>query len=159
VQKVCYHIEMTPKELYTRTPERIDNNVNRLYGCYFNHVPEIRAVPYCGDFLEDKAKRIEIHYFKDFCFDGRRTWTLAGVKFDGEFIMIIQNAGREGDDYTERFITNKDGYPDMVAYIASLIPPDDLTDQSYADYIGEDEDLDKLDTFYGNTLDGYFERY
>lgn len=148
---------MTPKELYARTPERIDNDINRLYGCYYNHIPEIEALQYCGNMLEDKSNRIAIHYYKDFDYDGRRVWCLAAVKFDGMFVMIIQNAGREGDDWSKRYVTDLYAYADMVRYITTLIPPDD--DKSQNDFVGFDEDIEGLTRFYGGELDGYFERY
>ena len=148
---------MKPSELYKRTPERIDKDINRLYGCYFNHVPEIEAFD-CGTWIEDgKNERVEIHYYKDYSFDVRRIWTLAAVKFDDKFVMVIQNAGREGDDYVRRFITDIDTYNDMVAYIATLIPPDE--NKSQGDVRGVDEDIDGLDEFYESRLDGIFRPY
>ena len=148
---------MKPAELYKRTPERIDNDINRLYGCYFNHIPEIEALQYGGGMLEDKDKRIAIHYYKDFDYDCRRIWALAAVKFDDQFVMIIQNAGREGDDWHKRFITDSHVYIDMVRYIATLVPAGE--DRSQDDFVDLNEDINGLTHFYGGDLDGYFERY
>ena len=148
---------MTPKELYKRIPERIDNDVNRLYGCYFNYIPEIEALQYGGGMIEDRDNRIAIHYYKDFDYDGRRIWLLAAVKFDDKFVMIIQNAGREGDDWSKRFITDHYTYVDMVKYIATLVPPGD--DRSQDDFVDASEEIKGLTYFYGGDLDGHFERY
>lgn len=148
---------MTPNELYKRTPERIDNDVNCLYGCYYNYIPEIEALQYGGGMIEDSANRIAIHYYKDFDYDGRRVWQLAAVKFDGKFVMIIQNAGREGDDWSKRFITDNYAYADMVRYIATLLPPGE--DRSQDDIVDSDEEIKGLTCFYGGDLDGHFERY
>lgn len=147
---------MKPRELYKRKPERIDKDINCLYGCYYNHVPEIEDFSH-GVYIEDGLnKRIEIHYYKDFCFDGRRTWVLAAVKFDDKFVMIIQNAGREGDDHTARFITNKNRYIKMVKYIKSIIPVE--PDDDIRDMFNLDDDITILTSFYGNDLDGEFKQ-
>lgn len=146
---------MKPIDLYEMKPTRIDKDINQLYGCYYNHVPEIDSFGF-GAYINDEANtEIEIHYYKDHCFDGRRVWQLAAVSFKGTFVMIIQNAGREGDDWSERFITNKEHYDDMVKYIMTLLPPAD--DRSMDDVCELEEDVKGLDEFYGNKLDGYFE--
>lgn len=149
---------MTPNELYKRTPERIDQNLYVLYGCYYNHIPEIEEFDNSFGFDFETNDRVEIHFYKDFDFDGRRFWRLASVKMDGEFVMIIQNAGREGDDYVDRFITNPTKYKEMVEYIKSLIVTEyeDLSEEHVVD---GDVDCRTLTKFYGNELDGYFTRY
>jgi len=149
---------MTPNELYKRTPEFVDKDINAFAGCYYNHIPEIPELEnHYFELSQITARRIEFRYYKDFDFDGRRYWRLGAVTFNDEFVMIIQNAGREGDDYTGRFITNKDLYYKMVDYIKTLMPPKDpLSDD---DIVNIDDDIPALDKFYGNELDGYFERY
>lgn len=149
---------MTPNELYKRTPESIDNDINIFSGCYYNFLPEIEELENC--WFDDKEicqNRIQINYYKDFDFDGRRFWRLCAIKFDDEFVMIIQNAGREGDDHTGRFITNKYRYYEMVHYVKRLMPAGE--DVSEEDIVDANKDIKTLDKFYGNELDGYFERY
>jgi len=148
---------MTPNELYKLTPEKIDNNINILHGCYYNFVPEVRGFDFCQDIPSSAAVQLEIHYYKDFDFDGRRYWRLAAVKYNGTFVMIIQNAGREGDDWAERFITNVEAYIDMIGHIQSLVPTGRV--DMVEDFIDVDVDIKTLDEFYGNKLDGFFERY
>lgn len=145
---------MTPAELYARTPEKVDEEINRLFG--FNHIPEIEDHEHCGWIPDSKNDRVEFHIYKDFDFDGRRTWFLAAVKFDGVFVMVIQNAGREGDDHSDRCITNKPAYDAMVTYIRTLCASEDA---SAEDVVDEHEDIPQLASFYGNDLDGVFERY
>jgi len=147
---------MKPSELYKREVEKVDNKIEHLFGHYYNHVPEIHQFDE-GYWIEnDPTEDIEIHYFKDFCFDGRRTWTLAGVKFRGEWVMITQNAGREGDDHTARFVTNIEVYNNMLNHIQSLIVGDEepLTHQ-----VDVDVDIEGLGSFYSNSLDGVFKRF
>ena len=142
---------MKPSDLYKRTPERIDNNINHLV----DHLPEL------PDFYwieEEKVPRVEILYYKDFCFDGRRVWILASVKFDGKFVMVTQNAGREGDDYVKRFITNRPLYNTLVEYIRTLTRAVS-EDISKCDEVSINKDTCGLTCFYGSYLDDEFRRH
>jgi translation initiation factor RLI1 len=71
--------------------------------------------------------------------------------------MIIQNAGREGDDHYKRFITDEFTYISMVQYIKSLIPVSFET--KIQDVVDPEEEIEKLDKFYDGELNGYFSRY
>jgi len=143
---------MKPSELYARTPERITHGVSDLFGCYFNHVPEINEFQH-HLLNNEETKRITIHQYKYFGFDGRRIWLLAGVKFNDDFVMIIQNAGREGDDHAARFVTDSKAYNEMIAYIRQYLPVEEV------DALPLDQDIPGLACFYGNELDGQFTRY
>ena len=109
---------MNAKEIYNLKPIFIKKDFWELKGCYANLLPEIEEFN-CE--MMDLNTRIETKYYVDYCFDGRRTWTLASIWFDSTPIMIIQRAGREGDDHYNRFITNVEGFHKMVKYIRSLI--------------------------------------
>lgn len=155
---------MTPNELYKRMPENSHFDLDNLVGFYYNHIPEIDAHDISN--ANETEQRVLIKEYKFFDFDGRRFWRLASVWFDGtkddkladayKPVMIIQNAGREGDDYDGRFITDEKLYLEMVTYIRSLI-----NDRPYqtSDVVDPDVDINNLTSFYGNELDGHFERY
>lgn len=143
----------TPNELYAMTPEEISNDVGRLIGCYYNHIPEIDEY---GNLYHIKTPRIEIKYLKDWCYDGRRVWRLATVWFWDKPVMIIQNAGREGDDHHARFITDPKQYKEMIQYIIALM---EIPEPELEDVYKPDEDIEGLTEFYDQSLDGYFERY
>jgi hypothetical protein len=152
---------MTPNELYARVPEKTDKDLEILTGCYYNHIKEIESLSQYGVKLDpEKNDRIEIKYYKDFDFDGRRFWRLASIWFDDKPIMIIQNAGREGDDSHRRIITDSSGYGEMIGYIAKELIIYELQSNSKAEdgFYDADEDVEGIDDFYGNSLDGYFER-
>ena len=143
----------TPKELYERKPESVSNDLDHLAGFYYNHVAEIE------DFYSHShtiaTTRVEVRFLKDWSFDGRRVWQLATVWFDDGPVMIIQNAGREGDDHAERFITDVDRFTSMCSYLKSLIP----ICADAPERVGFTEEITGLTEFYGNELDGSFERY
>lgn len=61
--------------------------------------------------------------------------------------MVVQRAGREGDDHKARFVTDAAAYAEMVSYLKAL-----LGEQVVA--VAADQDIMGLDEFYGNKLDG-----
>lgn len=141
---------MEPESIHTGESTDWDD----WWGVYHNHIPEVdQWAKY------DDTDRIEMQILKYFNFDGRRIWKLATVWFDGSPIMIIQNAGREGDDHVARFITDRSGYYDMVRHIMTLRQPDEVEEGDDSEYIDIDAERPDLLEFYGNHYDGYFERY
>ncbi len=142
---------MTPNELYAMEPEEVTYSLDYLSGVYFNHV-DIDEMDMLATF-NVKQDRVEIRMLKNFCFDGRRIWRLATVWFDKQPVMVIQNAGREGDDHQERFITDVEQFSKMVGFIRSLVPPEQI------DVYDPNQQIDGLTSFYGNSLDGPFEYY
>jgi hypothetical protein len=142
---------MKPIELYRRQPEKVTKEIGYLKGFYYDHIPEINE-EWEWELWRLDNEKIEIRFYKDHCFDDRRIWRLASVWFDGNPVMIIQNAGREGDDYSRRFITDKNKYIEMIDYIKSLI----RTDNEIKDLVDLEQECGELVTFYGYTLDGDF---
>lgn len=146
---------MKPSELYARKPEEVTTDITCLAGCYYNHMPEIENFDSVRWNIVQPDGKLKIHIYKYHSFDCRRFWQLAGVSFNDYMFMIIQNAGREGDDHSNRFITDMGAYRQAVNYIWSLIPPNE---KDYKEY-DVHEDIKGLDEFYGNKLDGYFDRW
>lgn len=144
---------MNAKELYELPSESETQDLNYLKGCYYNHVPELGD----GWWVESGNDKVTIQTVKEFYFDYRRFWALRTVWFEGVPVMVIQNAGREGDDHDARYITNEGAYRNMVAYIKTLIPVEQ--EEDLEDLLDESVDLSSLTEFYGNELNGYFDRY
>jgi len=146
----------TPNELYAMTPESTNNGVHILQGYSYDHVPEL-GENVNGQLYHIETDRIEIRFLKDWSLDGRRIWRLATVWFDNKPVMIIQNAGREGDDHAARFVTDANGLKEMCVHVKELFAqnaPEELIET-----VNPDGDIDGLTEFYGNRLDGYFEKY
>lgn len=144
---------MKPQELYDMKHEK-NGTLDMFIGCYFNHIFESGIEQWDLNGIE--SDRVEIKIIKEFHFDSRRFWRLATVWFDGYPVMITRNSGREGDDFSDRFITDKAQFTKMCIHIHSLASkfPDEI-----ADIVEVDVDIPGLTEFYGNRLDGYFERY
>jgi hypothetical protein len=143
----------TPNDIYALQPES-HAALNILTGCYYDFIPETGLQSW--DLHDMASPRVDIRVLKEFYFDHRRFWRLATVWFDGKPVMIIQNAGREGDDHAERFITDADVYMEMIAHLKSITP---AKMESEDKIVAPDQVNEKLTFFYGNALDGYFERF
>ena len=160
---------MKPNELYAREPVKVvvpfseeseygaEYQLRYFCGFRYNHLG-VDDIDIWGIESINRSTRVEIKIHKDFDFDGRRFWRLASVWFDRQPVMIIQNAGREGDDYIGRIITDGGRYTLMVKHIYSLFQYKQ-GEEFNGDLRDPDEDFDDVDNFYGNNLDGYFERF
>lgn len=141
--------------LYTYPSESETTDLSSLRGCYYDHIRECELSDYF-DFESIKQDRVEIKFLKNHNFDYRRIWRLATVWFDDKPVMVIQNAGREGDDHRARFITDAPRFNDMCDYIKALCT---IKCEVQRDVVDATVDIENLTCFYGNELSGYFERY
>lgn len=151
---------MTPNDLYKMESQSVDIGIGLLFGHYFNHIVELDdqlGSDYSYKYNTDHSifTQIEVRVIKNFNFDGRRFWRLATVWFEGSPVMVIQNAGREGDDHRARFITDPEAYKRMLSYIKSLVPCEVPKIES----VGADEEINSLVSFYDHSLGGHFEPY
>lgn len=158
----------TPQELYAQPTEFETNNLNVMFsdntarpeinGCYYKHMPEVES--YCSEmvFPDDAiCLKLKVHQFFDF--DGRRYWCLSSLWFLGAPFMIMQNAGREGDDHAKRYVTDLRTYNRAHNYVNNAAIYADESEFD-TDIVSPTESLgNNLTTFYGNTLGGFFERY
>ena len=73
--------------------------------------------------------------------------------------MIIQNGGNEGDEIAKKFVTDIDGYQDMIRYINNKLRRIEFSVNSNVRnfYIAKDEDIPNLDSFGGYSLDNFIE--
>lgn len=151
---------MTPNELYARAHTH-EAPLSVLAGFYYNFVKEANIEDAYIDLENVSTNRVVIKVLKDFDFDHRRFWRLATVWFDEKPVMIIQNAGREGDDHARRFITNPVLFAEMCEHLYQVcvkaVSSDEQSIQN--DLIEEDKDDGQLTSFYSNQLDGYFSRF
>lgn len=149
---------MTPNELYDRIPDKSSYDLNDLsVGSYGRQLYEIDELG-CGYWFPDiKQTDIEIRIYKFFDFDGRRFWKLQSVYYKGNPVMIMRNAGREGDDHCSRFITDKERFKQLICQVKQHIL-ETSDDEEISDIVDGDDDVG-VESFYDGTLDGNFERY
>lgn len=140
-------MQVKPIELYNMEPIHEEKCLGELKGFYYNHIPEV-DLGWSSSAYGLNNERVTIKCYKNHCFDGRRVWKLASVWLDEKPVMIIQNAGREGDDHAKKFVTNKQLYIEMINYIQSLVKKDFDDVEEY----NENEDNERLITFYGYNL-------
>lgn len=148
---------LTARELYLKTPEKsypLEDPQGILVGFFYNHIPELPWDVINSQANIKPSKRVTIKIYKEFYFDSRRFWRLASVWLDQQPVMIIQNAGREGDDFSERYITDKTLYEHLIYHLHCLYKPviSDTPDNT----INLDDKVPI--SFYGNHLDGVFDK-
>lgn len=140
----------TARELFkqARMVEKWDGEFTEanLGGCYYNHVPEIDG--YSVDWKRNE--RVLVRPVGEKNYDGRRFWRLAAVFLDDKPVMLVQNAGREGDDHAKRFVVDGVAYREMVGYLMSIYEEPEIDANS--DVISLDEERQDLDSFYNDDL-------
>lgn len=138
---------MNIRELYEKQHKAESTCLGLLKGVYYDHLKELSdrhdIHSYYG--LEECNKKVDIRYYVDHCFRGSRVWVLASVWYENQPVMVIQNAGRDGDDHSKRFITDEKLYKEMLSYIVSLMN----IDTSTAEEVDADVDMPELTNFYG----------
>jgi len=107
------------------TPKSTDYDFRVLKGCNYDHIPEVRHE--FNTFYSSKVEvdisaneRVSVETIAQYVMDMRRTWTLRAFKFDGELVMVTQNGGREGDDWSYSHIFDQDLYLEMCRHINDL---------------------------------------
>ena len=142
---------MTASELYAMQPQYDTMDVGLLCGFYYNHIPEVGD--YVLDVLPEHNKLVVVRVLKEHHIDARRFWRLATVWYDGVPVMVVQNAGREGDDHHARFITDVDQYTKMIGYLWSIKSNNKFDTNELID---PEHDNSLLDYFYGHGLNSTF---
>jgi hypothetical protein len=144
------------EKLAKYTPSKEDTR--KLVGCYYNHIPEL--LEYNNDHSLDGLydDGLIVKTIAHFQMDGRRYWNLSMVYFGIIPIMLVQNAGREGDDHAHRFIFNVEKYKEIMECYGN---GHDITVNDDTTIVGDLEQPFRIYTdFYGNDIensDGYGE--
>lgn len=152
----------TPKEIFDLPAIRETHSINSLKGCYYSHIPEIDdQIWYAvvgGGFLGDfeggdrcaAPDRITIKEHGFYTYDGCRIWRVSTVWLDGKPVMITRNAGREGDDFYDRFIVDDALYRELIAEIFRHAQFEGDIEKS--DRVSMDEDIGPVFQFYGKRI-------
>lgn len=125
----------TCEDVYKLPYYFITTNVKSyLIGNYYNHIRELNVSLYdaptgqSDEFFGNIAMqntrvfiRVHMHFQRDF----RRFWRLASVWYEDDLgvekpFMVVQNSGREGDDYSYRIISDKDIFCQAVTYLSYI---------------------------------------
>lgn len=131
---------MNANEIFSLKPLKISSDIWEV-------VNELDELTHCRLPDVDPAGRITLHTYAYFDFDGRRTWCLKGLYFDGQPCAIFQSAGREGDDHRAHFITNRQVFIMAMAYLETL-----NTNGFSSNVIDPETDMPELTHFYGHDL-------
>jgi hypothetical protein len=148
-KKYCEQKVFTPGELYALKPTRVD------YGSYHTlsvHLTnEVDTYDLDSDAME-ASKRFETRTIVDHDYDGRRGWTLQTVWFDGKPVMVVNNSGRDGDEYHDRWITDGEAFGKMVAWLRTFQPESEQTGFAEASQV-----IPAMTEFYNHTIHDYYD--
>lgn len=137
---------MKPSELYNMPAITTSKNIHLLDG----HMSNIDFYNICAE----ASKRVELRFYADVDFDGRRVWVLFSVWFDGKPVMICQEAGREGSDHRATFVTDLETYKALSAYIVTLYDNEEDDDD---DSFDPNDDIPDLTEFYNRNLSEFYD--
>lgn len=133
----------TPNEFYEMEPIKTSYNLYEID----DHLEELYTeVGYIPDL---EQSRVLIKYYMYEHIDHRRVKIFGSIWFDNKPVMLFRNAGREGYDEYDRFITNESLYWEMLDYIRSLLG---YSKPELRDVIPPDEPCPRLHVFYGDII-------
>jgi len=134
---------MTPQDIYDSA--QLSSSFDLYYIDFEYFVPEAMEVVYHLSNVVNTRVMIVSH--AKVHIDYRRYHEITSIWFDGVPVMVCTHAGREGDDHSERFITDEKTYKKLVEYLKSLIHADDVTN-----LVPLDKDIPALTNFYGKCM-------
>jgi hypothetical protein len=140
---------MTPNDLYARAPaDVVVDDLDALKGFYYDHLPEVDAMAaHLAPIVAGPLKgRFELRFYRRHNYDGRRVWWLYALWFDGKPVMILQNAGREGDDHYRRIVTDASRLGLAVSLLRAHLAMPEI------EVVDPTKDVDGLCEFYGDRL-------
>jgi hypothetical protein len=129
---------------WEQTPFSIEEHLTEEfpYGLKIDHNHDWSGFPF------------QVRELKNHSYDGERCWCLQTVWYAGRPFMIVQNAGRGGQDHEDRFITDTQVFSRFISALQEI-----ATEQTLYDVIDLDEDRDDLDFFYDQHLNQPFEHW
>jgi len=148
-KKYCAQKVFTPTELYALKPTRTD------YGSW--HAVSVHLRDEIGNGFDldldavEKTQRMETRTLVDHDYDGRRGWTLQTVWFDNKPVMVVNSAGRDGDEYHERWITDPELFGELVTFLKSFMSEDTTG------FVKADAKIPAMTEFYNHTIHDYYD--
>jgi hypothetical protein len=126
---------------YLQTPFSIEEHLTEFpYGLKIDYNHDWSGFPF------------QVRELKNHSYDGERCWCLRTVWYAGQPFMIVQNAGRGGQDHEDRFITDTQVFNKFISALQEIV----IKETPY-DVIDPDEDRNDLDFFYDQHLNQTFE--
>lgn len=138
----------SPAELYNLRPSLTDTCATHVIEM---HIPEVDRFRLDHSAIED-GKLFETRMLVSHSFDGRRTWELATVWFDGRPVMVVNSSGRDGDEYHERWITDGEQYGKLVTWLNTFTEHGEVTG-----YVKPDTVIPAMTEFYGSTIHDFYD--
>jgi hypothetical protein len=150
-RKYCAQKVFSPAELYALKPVDTD------YGSWHTISTHFQEDNFSYFDVDTDAvaqtQRMETRTLVNHDYDGRRGWTLQTVWFDGKPVMVVTSSGRDGSEYTERWITDPEQFGKLLAFLKSFAPePEGLSG-----FVKADTKIPAMTEFYGHTIHDYYD--
>ena len=71
-------------------------------------------------------KRLEVRQIHQVTHDHTRYNAMYALAFDGANVALLHNGGRDGDDSRDRWVTDRTGYAQVLAYLISMEPTPEI---------------------------------
>jgi hypothetical protein len=147
---------MTARDIYGAAVAEEKADCSDLFGCYYSHMPEVpgevalqardRTYWAANALLVEKT-----HYRRQS--DARRFHAVRSYWLNGVPFLVTLNAGREGDDYARRFVTDRAVYAAAVSHVRALYRPPASDPPGGGQEVRNDFDpLPELGDFYGRAV-------
>lgn len=105
---------MNIEELCDTKPESVSTDLSWLRNENYNHVPELHSCDVCELTLPKGHEVIEINVYKDHDLGDGKSWQLGVVTLNSRPAMVLQHAGIDGDEYSNRIILDIPDYMRLV---------------------------------------------
>lgn len=118
---------------------------------WFLEIPDVNNR--ISDVLEELEKegRLKVKCLVDVYIDYRRYAAMHTVWFDELPVFVVQNAGREGNDHFNRWVTDLPRYVQLLNYLQSKIPL-----EGYSEAVDPEKEVfpEEIFYFYGTDFSG-----
>ena len=98
---------------------------------------------------DEKVDDFEERVYDHWQYDSSRSRKLSAIFYKGKPVAIMQFAGRKYSDHSKLYITNKEEYAELMAYLQKLM----VIQNDTLDVLDPNERLHYLNHFYGDVTD------
>jgi hypothetical protein len=140
---------VTPRALFDQPSIEGSHDLDCLRGLGYDFLREL------GDRFVTTTPRVRVDLIHQHDFDHRRFWRLMTVRLDDQPVMVVQNGGREGSDFSRRLIVDHENFTLLLAHLnwrgMGPTAAAAVAEEARGEVVPLDDDLPALTNFAGYT--------